>query len=97
MKRYRLDPSADFDLVSIRTFIARDNPRAAVRMVSEFKKRFRMLAAQPSMGERRPDLAPDLRSFSVGSYVILYRPTKAGVEVARVIHGARDVRAQLGD
>ncbi len=51
MKRYRLHPNADDDLVTIYEHIARDNRRAAARLISEFTKRFRMLASQPLMGE----------------------------------------------
>jgi toxin ParE1/3/4 len=97
MKRYRLHPNADDDLVTIYEYIARDNRRATARLISEFTKRFRMLASQPLMGEQRVDLAPSLRGFCVGNYLILYRPTKTGIEVARVIHAARDVRLQLED
>jgi hypothetical protein len=32
------------------------------------------------------------RSFSVGNYVIFFRPIDSGIEVARVIHGSRDKR-----
>jgi toxin ParE1/3/4 len=41
----------------------------------------------------RPDIAPKLRSSPVGSYLILYRQVAAGVEVVRVLHGARNLRA----
>ena len=54
-----------------------------------------LLAGQPLMGRERPELAPNLRSFSVGSYVILYRPISEGIEVGRIIHGARDIDAQF--
>jgi toxin ParE1/3/4 len=97
MKGYRLHRLAKSDLASIRTYVARDNPPAAARLISEFKKRFRLLASQPLMGEQRPDLAADLRSFSVGNYAIFYRATKGGIEVARVIHGVRDIKAQFED
>jgi toxin ParE1/3/4 len=33
----------------------------------------------------------DLRSFPVGSYLLLYRRDSAGIELVRVIHGARDL------
>jgi len=36
-------------------------------------------------------LAARLRSFPVGSYVIFYRPMENGVEIVRVLHGARDL------
>ncbi len=42
-------------------------------------------------GIARPELAAGLRCYSVGNYVIYYRPAKDGIEVARVLHGARDV------
>ena len=47
------------------------------------------LAENPRMGPARPDLHPDLRYFTVGPYLILYRETKTGIEVVRVVHGAR--------
>jgi len=54
------------------------------------------------MGELRPDLAPQLRSFVIGNYVILYRPASqtsedvgiskdVGIEVARILHASRDI------
>jgi toxin ParE1/3/4 len=39
---------------------------------------------------QREELSPRLRSFPVGSYIIFYRPTQDGVEIARILHGARD-------
>jgi len=50
-----------------------------------------MLAKQPLLGQLRSDLADDLRMFSVGNYVVLYYPTRNGVAVAQVVHGARDI------
>jgi toxin ParE1/3/4 len=45
------------------------------------------------MGTARDNLAPGLRSFPVGNYLVFYRITPEGIEVARVLHGARDLRA----
>ena len=52
--------------------------------------RFAILARFPEMGQACRDVREDLRQFSIGSYVIFYRPTEAGVEIARVVSGARD-------
>ena len=95
MKRYRLDRDAGTDLVSIHAYIARDNATAADRLINELKQKFRLLASEPLLGQQRSDLAPNLRAFCVGNYIIFYRPTKQGIEVARVIHAARDVGAQF--
>ena len=95
MKRYRLDADARVDLVSIHKFIARDNPTAADHLIQDLKQKFRLLASQPLMGQQRPELATNIRSFSVGSYVVLYRPVRNGIQVARVINAARDIGGQF--
>ncbi len=47
------------------------------------------------MGHARYELAPELRSFPVGRYVIFYLPLVDGVELVRVLHSARDIDADL--
>ena len=42
------------------------------------------------IGQSRPELLHDLRSFAAGSYIIFYRPTDDGICILRVINGARD-------
>ena len=42
------------------------------------------------MGTARPDLGEDLRVFSHKRYVIVYRALADGIEVLRVVDGARD-------
>ena len=39
---------------------------------------------------RRDELAPGLRAFPIGQYVVFYRLAGDAVEVAHVVHGARD-------
>jgi len=36
-----------------------------------------------------------LRSLAVGRYVIFYLPIPGGVQIVRVLHGARDIEAAL--
>jgi plasmid stabilization system protein ParE len=33
-----------------------------------------------------------LRTFPCDAYIILYRETREGIEMVRVVHGARDLR-----
>jgi len=61
----------------------------ALRFVDSIVQRVQLYATQPEMGELRPGLG--VRQFSIGSYVVLYRPTQAGIELARVVHGSRDI------
>jgi toxin ParE1/3/4 len=53
--------------------------------------RFVKLANLPDLGRLRRDLAPHLRSHPIGRYVIFYRSTNHGIEIVRVLHGARDL------
>jgi len=73
--------------------IAEDNPNAVDSVLDALYERFVLLAGHPLLGRTRPELAPHLRSFPVGSYVIFYRPMDDGVEIARVLHGSRDIDA----
>jgi toxin ParE1/3/4 len=73
-------------------YIAQDNPPAATKLLRLLDSKFQMLAKSPMMGQARADLAPTLRCFSVGNYAIFFRPIPEGIEVVRVLHGARDLR-----
>ena len=84
---------ADADLYNIALTIAEDKPDAALRWVHRLRETCELLASRPQMGEMRPGYGvPGCRSFSVGNYVIFFRPTNDGIEVARVVHGSRDLR-----
>ena len=48
---------------------------------------------QPMMGRARDELAPGVRSFPFGRYVVFYLPLDGGIDVVRVLHGARDIDA----
>ncbi|WP_219821280.1 type II toxin-antitoxin system RelE/ParE family toxin [Methylobacter tundripaludum] len=82
---------AEEDLIEIWIYIAQDNPRAADRVLDDIEQRFHALADNPLMGRLRSDIAPELRYFVVGSYLILYRTAEDGIQIVRVIHGARDL------
>ena len=91
MKRPHFSPTSRGDLNEIFDYIAGDNPRAAADFVSEAKQKCRMLAESPEIGTPRGELARSLRSYPLGSYIIFYRPVEDGIEVVRVLHGARDI------
>jgi toxin ParE1/3/4 len=93
VSRFRLADLAKSDLATIRHYIARDNPSAADRQIDRFFETFHRLGRNPGMGERRPDLGEELRTFSVGTYVIVFRPAPEGVRIVRVVSGYRDMEA----
>lgn len=77
--------------------IARDNPAAAEAFLSAVENICRSIAKMPAIGSRRNyknPLLADVRMLPVGGfgdYLIFYQPLKTGIEVIRVIHGARDL------
>jgi toxin ParE1/3/4 len=84
-------PEAEQDIDEIAYLIGSDNYTAMVRWLAELKRAFQLLAEFPGLGPARPELRPDLRSFPIGSYLIFYRAVADGIEVVRVLHGARDL------
>jgi plasmid stabilization system protein ParE len=49
-------------------------PQADLGLVDSITDRFLLLGSHPFIGRTRDeDLRPDLRSFPVGEYIILYR------------------------
>jgi toxin ParE1/3/4 len=82
---------AEEDLIDIWTYVAQDNPQAADALLDEIDTKAHTLASSPYLGAARPDVAPELRHALVGRHLILYRIITDGVEVVRVVHGARNL------
>jgi toxin ParE1/3/4 len=93
--RYRLTRQAEADVLEIWLYVAEDSIEAADRLVDRFTKTYEILAAQPHSGTKLDRYRPGLRCFSVGDYAIFFTPTDDGIEVYRVLHGARNFEALL--
>jgi toxin ParE1/3/4 len=86
-----LSELAEADLIDIWVFVAQHHAEAADRLVEQLHEKCQFLANSPKVGRQRPELDPSIRSFAVGNYVIFYRESLKGIEVARLIHGRRDI------
>jgi toxin ParE1/3/4 len=92
---------AEDDMVEIADWIATDNPAAAERFEAEFQRTCRLLVEYPQIGPARRFRARELRGLrsrpltGFETWIVFYRVTSSAVEVARVIHGARDLRRAL--
>ena len=64
---------------------------AAARLLLSIQEKCVLVSRQPQMGRSRFELSPELRGFPVGNYLIFYRPASDGIEIIRVVHGARDI------
>jgi len=90
-----LQPSVKADLSGIWDFIAEDSDDQADAFIDLINQKFQLLTQQSGLGRRREELAEGLRSFPVGRYVIFYLPVPGGVQIVRLLHGARDIEAAV--
>jgi len=97
MARVLRRPRAAEDIAAVWDFIADDNPDAADHWVDQLDTQLRLLATQPLMGRARDELAPGIRSFPFGRYLVFYLPISDGIDVVRVLHGTRDVDTAFGE
>lgn len=79
------------DLQDIKQYIAKDKPKAASEYMATLKQHCQRLAEMPTLGTC-PEIYCGLYKFPVDNYLIFYRPSERGIEVIRVLHGARDVQ-----
>ena len=91
-------PQAKRDVIEIGRYIAEDSLPTAIRFIRAARADMRKLAEMPGMGARREFSNPrlkDLRSWPISgfrNYLIFYLPITGGIEVIRVLHGARDLK-----
>jgi toxin ParE1/3/4 len=92
MREVHKSRAASIDLDNIWYYIAADNPDAADAFLYRLFARCESYAHQPSLGESRPEFGRQVRCFSVEKFVVYYKPVTEGIELIRVLHGARDIQ-----
>jgi toxin ParE1/3/4 len=96
-------PRARRDVAEIAGYIGADNLEASDRFIDEVHRAFELLSRMPQMGSARRfrrEALKGLRLWRVphfASYLIIYRPIHRGIEVLRVLHGARHIEQLLGN
>ena len=91
MAKVEFSPIARKDLEDIIVYVAEHNVSATHKIVRELIKKFELLAANPKMGTAKDNFTINLRAFPYKNYVIFYFPNENGVEIYRILHGARDI------
>ena len=91
-------PEADRDLDEQAEYLAQhQNLDTALRFYQAAEETFALIATQPRMGRARSFGTPYLKGVRMclmkefERHLIFYRPLKDGIEVLRVVHGARDI------
>lgn len=102
MSRIVQRKAAEQDLIEHFIFIGQSSERAARKFLKATQATFELLASQPRMGRLaywESAFLRGIRFFPIkgfDKYLVFYLPTPAGIEVVRVVHGARDI-ARLFD
>jgi toxin ParE1/3/4 len=98
MARIVRTPVSRLDIVEILLYLRARNRRAARLVHQAINNTITFLAEHPGAGQRRDEFAVGLRSFPVNryrNYLVFYRPCDDGIQVIRVLHGARDLPKDL--
>jgi toxin ParE1/3/4 len=97
MPDVHISPDAERDLEEIFGVLADSNRNAANKLIRLVYDTAAMLSGYPRMGRDRGNLLSGVLSFPVGNYLIFYRIASDGIEIVRVLHGARDLPAIFRD
>jgi toxin ParE1/3/4 len=88
---YRISAQARLDLEGIWLYLAKESEDIADQAIDNIFERFPKLAQFPEMGRDRSEIYAGLRSFPVQRHIIFYNLIEGGIEVVRILHGARDI------
>ncbi len=97
MANFAITPLAEADLDEIWNYISEYNEPAADKFMRDLAAKFQLLADNKEIGKRQDDFIVEMRMFPFKKYHIYYFPTAGGVEIYRVLHGARDAEGEFED
>jgi toxin ParE1/3/4 len=95
-------PAAERDIDGQAEYLFREaSLETALRFYDFAAVAFEKLARTPGLGEQRHSSNPLLAGLRIWridgfpNHLIFYRPIEGGIEIVRVLHGARDIDAVL--
>lgn len=93
ISKVQRNPRAEQDVIDIWFYIAVENRSRvnADRLLKRFDIVFEKLAKNPGMGILKSQYGAGLYQFRYGHYLIFYRIITGGIEIVRVLHGARNI------
>ena len=102
MNRYIIvQPAAQRDLENIGDYLAQRSMTAADRFSYRAAESFDILLSNPTLGSSFDFPNPALRGLRAWpmkgfrKYLIFYRSQDYGIEILRILHGARDIQRIL--
>jgi toxin ParE1/3/4 len=91
MMRFKVSRPAERELDEIFLYWARRaSLEVADRLIESLEEQFARLAENPHAGRKCDEIAPGVRSFPAGKYLIYYRHARGITSILHVFHGARE-------
>jgi toxin ParE1/3/4 len=88
--RYRFSADAERDLDEIFLYwAARAGLDAVDRWMENIADRLWLIGEHPNAGRPGDDMAPGVRCFPAGEYLVVYRKTRGVLDILHVCRGAR--------
>jgi toxin ParE1/3/4 len=85
------------DLIEIASYIAEDNPEAAISWTDRLRERARQAAAMPRAGRLVPEArSENVREVFLQSYRVVYRIEPKQIVVLTVFEGHRSLEGDIG-
>ena len=87
------------DVIECAGFVGAEHVEVGLRFVAAAEAAFERLATFPYLGAQLTPHRPAFGHFrrwpirGFENYLVVYRPIADGIEVIRVLHGARDIEA----
>ena len=88
-------PQAKLDQKDIWLAIAEDSIRAADAVLDSIENAANLLSEYPELGPERQELGAGVRYYPIGSYLVFYTVSDRFIEVRRIMHGAREITAEI--
>ena len=82
---------ANDDLLEIWLWIARDSVGSAEAFLDRMLRRIEILRQFPEAGPVREEIGDGSRGLVAERWLVLYRLTTDGVQIVRIVDGARDL------
>jgi toxin ParE1/3/4 len=96
MNRYVLSPRAQADISEIWDYTAkRWGSAQAESYLRQLRSSIGAVAADPGLGSNSEHIRAGYRRYRVGSHVLFYRVTAAGIDVIRILHRRMDFSRHL--
>jgi toxin ParE1/3/4 len=89
-------PKADQDLLDIWNYYAVEaSAETADKIVQQIVAAVWRVGGLPLSGRSREDLKAGIRSVLAHPYVVFYRASASDVQIVRVLHERRDIKAEF--